>query len=205
MFVNRRDMFPPFSWCFRSNVDDGFAVVSEYFGRGLFNKVTVVTEPPTPSADVPSIQPKQTNIQTNLQTNVQTNLQNYGPGAEAKLRLQEGQSKQMFVSNATKQMAPKGTSVVPVPEGRMRVLEQQQYSSSLEANMTRLEPRVHPISIPKEQSPKLSPNISSAITSNPFEDTYDETKNPFADEESSDPANPFSEDDDYDKNLNPFA
>lgn len=58
--------------------------MSEFYGRGLFNKLTVVTEegtqeeslpaPPAPEAVPPA--------------------QSYGPGAEAKLRLQEGQSKQ---------------------------------------------------------------------------------------------------------------
>lgn len=125
----------------------------------------------------------------------------------------------MFVASAAKQVAPKGTSVIPVPEGRMRVLEQQRYSSSLEANMNRLEPRVHPAKTsplasphpPRKQdstSSNASPKISSAITNepkNPFEEeNYDESKNPFADEEVNDPTNPFAEDD-YDKNLNPFS
>ncbi|CAK1555893.1 unnamed protein product [Leptosia nina] len=179
---------------------DPFAVVSEYFGRGLFNKVTVVTEPPSPS-------PPQSAPAQPAQAAAPTSILNYGPGAEAKLRLQEGQSKQLYVSTAAKQMAPKGSSVVPVPEGRMRVLEQQQYSSSLEANMTRLEP-VHEIK--RDKVPlRISPTpISGAISNgNPFEDTYDEAKNPFAEEEEedTDPTNPFAENDDYDKNLNPFA
>lgn len=89
----------------------------------------------------------------------------------------------------------------------MRVIEQQRYSSSLEANLTRLEPEVH------KKSPFASPlaskkeiKISSVIneSKNPFDDTYDESKNPFADE-SNDASNPFGEDDDYDKNLNPFS
>uniref|UniRef100_A0A2A4JLJ6 Uncharacterized protein n=1 Tax=Heliothis virescens TaxID=7102 RepID=A0A2A4JLJ6_HELVI len=134
----------------------------------------------------------------------------------------EGQSKQVYVANAAKQVAPKGTTIVPVPEGRMRLIEQQRYSSSLEANLNKLEP-VHkpsPYSSPmtakkrfeeKPQSTGVSPvvqNISSAISNgaskNPFEDPYDETKNPFA-EEATEPTNPFSEDDDYDSNYNPFS
>lgn len=126
----------------------------------------------------------------------------------------------VFVPNAAKQMAPKGTTVIPVPEGRMRLLEQQQYSSSLEANISRLEPRVHrpsPLAspIPPRKNPNdpqtlnISPKISAAISNgaskNPFEDeTYDDTKNPFAEDEVNDPSNPFGEDD-YDKNLNPFS
>lgn len=111
-------------------------------------------------------------------------------------------------------MAPKGTSVIPVPEGRMRVLEQQRYSSSLEANLNRLPapPRASPHASPRvhqaEEATTGSPKISSAITNdnkNPFEeDAYDEAKNPFADDEAG-TTNPFGEDDDYDKNLNPFS
>ncbi|XP_052743338.1 vacuolar protein sorting-associated protein 11 homolog [Bicyclus anynana] len=184
---------------------DPFTVVSEYFGRGLFNKVTVVTEPPEPSASPPAPAPAHAPAVASAQT--------YGPGAEAKLRLQEGQSKQVFIPNATKQVAPKGTSVIPVPEGRMRLLEQQQYTSSLEANLTRLQPKVHksPYQSPlpsRKEEPKLPQSISTAIANegkNPFDDTYDEAKNPFADDDSQDTKNPFAEDDDYDKNLNPFA
>ncbi|XP_059057678.1 vacuolar protein sorting-associated protein 11 homolog [Achroia grisella] len=197
---------------------DPYAVVSEYYGRGLFNKLTVVTgalqespsqptapaAPPAPAAPAPAPAPT------------------YGPGAEAKLRLQEGQSKQVFVTNTAKQVPAKGTSVVPIPEGRMRLLEQQRYSSSLEANMNRLEPKVHvprtsPLDSPRSSnkveeaiSAGSSPKISSVIKTgtNPFEDEYDESKNPFANDEDvimHDPTNPFAEDDDYDKNLNPFS
>ncbi|XP_075980170.1 vacuolar protein sorting 11 [Anticarsia gemmatalis] len=196
---------------------DPYAVVSEYYGRGLFNKLTVVTEGgateppapvPMPVAPAPVATPPAPAQPT------------YGPGAEAKLRLQEGQSKQIFVANATKQVAPKGTTVVPMAEGKMRLLEQQRYSSSLEANLNKLEPvhRPSPYSSPitakkrfedKPRSTGVSPNISAAITNraskNPFEeDTYDEAKNPFADE-ATDPTNPFNDDDDYDKNYNPFS
>ncbi|XP_026321617.1 vacuolar protein sorting-associated protein 11 homolog [Hyposmocoma kahamanoa] len=196
---------------------DPYAVVSEYFGRGLFNKLTVVTseavsEPPLPAqaptpAPTPAAAPP---------------AQTYGPGAEAKLRLQEGQSKQVYLTNTTKQAIAKGTPITPVPEGRMRLLEQQQrYSSSLEANLNKLEPRVHTIAkqsplaspmpsrdIEESTSSGASPKISSAISNskNPFEEeTYDESKNPFADDEGSNPTNPFGDDADYDKNLNPFS
>lgn len=52
--------------------------------------------------------------------------------------------------------------------------------------------------------PTLLPKPRTEPSKNPFdEDDYDESKNPFAVDES---MNPFSgDDDDYDKNLNPFA
>ncbi|XP_041982097.1 vacuolar protein sorting-associated protein 11 homolog [Aricia agestis] len=177
--------------------NDPFTVVSEYLGRGLFNKV-VVTEPEAspPVSAAPELPRAAAPAPAPL---------NYGPGAEAKLRLQEGQSKQMFMSNTAKQVPPKGTTVIPVPEGRMRVLEQQQYSSSLEANLKTLEPA-------KSESPMVhrkfeeKQKISAVIANdskNPFDENYDESKNPFADEDD-DSKNPFAEDD-YDKNLNPFS
>lgn len=41
-------------------------------------------------------------------------------------------------------------------------------------------------------------------SSNPFEDDYDEAKNPFNEDEL-DENNPFRDDYDCDKNLNPFS
>lgn len=91
----------------------------------------------------------------------------------------------------------------------MRILEASRYSSSLEANMNRLpEPKVH-MKRPHESlstSPKISSSIANPDAKNPF---YDESKNPFAEDDAEDkePTNPFDEDDDdeYNKNLNPFA
>lgn len=106
------------------------------------------------------------------------------------------------------------SAIVPVPEGRMRVLEQQQYSSSLEANMRLPEPVHIPKSSPSNRrndslpsSGNVSPKISSALVNpskNPFEEDDDDAMNPFA-EEATEPTNPFGDDDDYDKNLNPFS
>ncbi|KPJ15599.1 hypothetical protein RR48_04816 [Papilio machaon] len=165
-------MIPPFSWCFQNIANDGldgYAVVSEYFGRGLFNKLTVVTEggqegvaPPPATPLAPLAPPTQ---------------QTYGPGAEAKLRLQEGQSKQ----------------VCPLPT-HMQQLQPRRLSPT--ANKKFQESNV---------SPKISSAITNGANKNPFEDdTYDESKNPFSDDDK-DPSNPFAEDDDYDKNLNPFS
>ncbi|XP_068617562.1 vacuolar protein sorting-associated protein 11 homolog [Battus philenor] len=191
---------------------DPYAVVSEYFGRGLFNKLTVVTENSQESI-LSAPAPAAASVSAPAAASA---LQTYGPGAEAKLRLQEGQSKQVFVPNTSKQIAPKGTAVIPVPEGRMRVMEQQQYASSLEAHLNKLEPaaiaRTSPmigrkkVQEPINGSPKISSAITNSSSKNPFEDeTYDESKNPFSDDDAKDPTNPFAEDDDYDKNLNPFS
>lgn len=72
------------------------------------------------------------------------------------------------------------------------VLHSFRYSTSLEANLTRFAPKTH-------ETKKL-PTASS----NPFEDDYDESKNPFNEDEL-DKNNPFRDDYDCDKNLNPFS
>ncbi|KAJ9600043.1 hypothetical protein L9F63_009660, partial [Diploptera punctata] len=191
--------------------EDGFSLVADYFGRGVFNKLTVITDSPD-------------KLTTPLKL-IWYNFSSYGPGAEARLRLGEGQ------------MLHTGVEVprtIPA-EGRLRLEESRrtdQYSSSLEANLTRnvVEPsvrtspsRVSPVAIRSYQAPvnkTLTPRHSPRTSStpppklrpeslkNPFEDAddYDESKNPFAEQEST---NPFGDDDDddddYDKNLNPFA
>lgn len=52
---------------------------------------------------------------------------------------------------------------------------------------------------------KGSDSRSFPKSSNPFEDEYDDAKNPFNDEDDPDLNNPFREDLNCDKNLNPFA
>lgn len=76
------------------------------------------------------------------------------------------------------------SAIVSVPEGRIR-LQESRYSSSLEANITK----------------------GGVANKNPFENDYDESKNPFNenDSEDYDDKNPFKDDYDCDKNLNPFT
>lgn len=51
----------------------------------------------------------------------------------------------------------------------------------------------------------MPPPKPKATPVNPFEDEYDESKNPFGEDSDSDENNPFREDLNCDKNLNPFA
>lgn len=157
---------------FHSQLDraaDGFSLTAEYFGRSVFNKVTIVTEPsllPTPKIEKTPQKKPEPIEPFKYQT------------SEGRLRQYEGKS-----------TLPQN---VPISEGRMRMLERQ-YSASLEANMIKTSPK---------QSPKISPKDSlSANVANRGNIDYDAAKNPFSD------GNPFQddEDDDYDKNLNPFA
>ena len=96
------------------------------------------------------------------------------------------------------------------------------YCTSLEDNISDNEFLVSQMNLGRESSiaihegninnstPKSSPAEQTFIppkmpimVSNPFKEQYDESKNPFAEDD--DKNNPFSDDyDDYDKNLNPF-
>ncbi|KAK7575939.1 hypothetical protein V9T40_012225 [Parthenolecanium corni] len=71
-------------------------------------------------------------------------------------------------------------------------------SSSLEAHISRA--RVSPVNVMTEESltSVIQNKSNNIVGANPFEE-YDDDKNPFSDEV------PDSEDDDYDRSLNPFA
>ncbi|KRT81937.1 hypothetical protein AMK59_5836, partial [Oryctes borbonicus] len=95
----------------------------------------------------------------------------YGLGAEARIRQ---------VENARSMQAVKPTS-----EGRMRVQESQIMSTSYDSSAVTVLPK----------------KIETSKTTNPFEDEYDDTLNPF--NKYDEARNPFSEE--YDKNLNQYA
>lgn len=63
--------------------EDPFSLVADYFGRGVFKKLMVITEWQQLQASKPQPQVKQEQI---------TNYNAYGPGAEAKIRLTEGKN-----------------------------------------------------------------------------------------------------------------
>lgn len=127
----------------------------------------------------------------------------YGAGAEAKIRMDEGNTAKSRLDTARK---------IPIPEARMRLQEVNRFSTSLEANITRppnpreRSPKVTPFGSPMKQNNSISSNITNQRAKNPFDDDegYDDAKNPFADDDKdgADKANPLEE---YDNNLNPFA
>ncbi|XP_047107852.1 vacuolar protein sorting-associated protein 11 homolog isoform X3 [Schistocerca piceifrons] len=215
--------------------EDGFSLVADYFGRGVFNKLTLITD--SSVSEKPSLKPSAiTQPETTLTSGT------YSTVPEGRLRLHEGKPSKTFVN---------GLSNV-IPEGRMRLDESKrsdkQYSSSLEANLTQPADRTPPYrrspvpgspamashslkSTPRHSpsaraTPPLKETMQSQTPRNPFDEPpsdvsknpfdneddeeYDASKNPFV---GNDPTNPFLgsdddavlEDDDYDKNLNPFA
>nr|CAD7202335.1 unnamed protein product [Timema douglasi] len=176
--------------------DDGFSLVADYFGRGVFNKLTVVTN----STESTVISAPSKSVESSVLPS-----SSYGPGAEARLRQAEGK----LNTNLPDYM--RHSTVGPPSEGRMRLEEskrsEHQYSTSLEANIISAPQPLVTLSSPRS-SPARGTHAPSKQVSNPGnpfgEDVdYDESKNPFATDNA---VNPFEdEDDDYDKNLNPFA
>lgn len=164
---------------FHSQLDrapDGFSLAAEYFGRSVFYKVTIVTEP--------SLLPTQ-KIERTPQKKPEPTISSIKPevysSSEGRLRQTEGKS-----------TVPQ---LVPISEGRMR-MQERQYSASLEANLVKTSPKISPKDSPRD-------SLSANIVNKNGKD-YDEAKNPF-----NEGGNPFEEDeeddDEYDKNLNPFA
>ncbi|EAT44793.1 AAEL003887-PA [Aedes aegypti] len=218
-----------------------FSVVAEYFGRGLFNKLLIVeeetdtqhAEPSMPTSTESSM--RQLTKQTE-QIRIGTNVlpakpqPSYGPGAEARIRQEEGQRSQARLDAQESEM-------------RLRLMEQEQIRQRQQASLLAQQqlrlrddrsPRRSPYGSPKPPStlsnytqqpvkqpspvpPPTAANAMAATASNPFDEDddmtgYDSAKNPFAADEptpkkqaassKADPGNPFE---DYDSNLDPFA
>lgn len=71
-------------------------MVAEYFGRGIFNKLTIITGEDLPVENKP-ISKEPINIDNSASVNKaimpkKPDSLNYGPGAEARLRLEESMS-----------------------------------------------------------------------------------------------------------------
>lgn len=154
----------------------------------------------------------------------------YGPGAEARIRQEEGQRSQARLDAQESEM-------------RLRLMEQEQIRQRQQASLLAQQqlrlrddrsPRRSPYGSPKPPStlsnytqqpvkqpspvpPPTAANAMAATASNPFDEDddmtgYDSAKNPFAADEptpkkqaassKADPGNPFE---DYDSNLDPFA
>lgn len=115
--------------------------------------------------------------------------------SEARHRLQEGSKAPVFSTAAVKipsQPAVSVNTVASVPNSGMIRNPFGGASSSLSSSLSR--PAASNV---KHEKPV--PTANNAVRS----DDYDESKNPFADEEST---NPFGEgEDDYNESLNPFA
>ncbi|XP_058799921.1 vacuolar protein sorting-associated protein 11 homolog isoform X5 [Phymastichus coffea] len=196
--------------------EDPFSLVADYFGRGVFKKLMLITE----------WQQSQANkLQSNINQEQSTPYNAYGPGAEAQIRLTEGKNTTLVQPHelrATNDLLPSQSTA----SNYLRSLNKPDiYPSSLKANITGSDIRTPQATSRKESTipireakiinnptPKSSPADKAFIPpktpivpSNPFKEEYDESKNPFAEDD--DKNNPFNDDYDenYDKNLNRFS
>lgn len=201
--------------------EDPFSLVADYFGRGVFKKLMVITD-----ADK-SLSP--TPVKTEEQKLV------YRSNTEAKIKLTEKKNTNPSAKPDSRYSSQDGYSNISnlIGDEHIRSFTKPDvYSSSLEVNISGTGSG---ISTPRGNSRKASPvpirearilnNITpksspiqkffvvpkpSTVPVNPFKvDDYDESKNPFSEDKDDDDKNPFKDDDDedndYDKNLNPFG
>lgn len=168
-----------------------FSVVAEYFGRDLFNKIVILKDDESQVHEFIKKKIDETKINRvedilRMQQRPQSTL------TEGKLRIQD---RDKIRSNQ-----------VLITEGRMRIQERSdlQYSSSLEANISRNMSTAVIKSIPKG-SPKVNTLSDNLANTNPFEEDFDDkypkNKNPFDDQEETS-SNPF--DNECDNNFNPI-
>lgn len=168
---------------FHSQLDktaDGFALAAEYFGRGVFNTVKVITERPRPPPQM--VMPREEPVQgsearVRLHENKRsTPIVNI---SEGRVRMQENRFSSSLEANIIQPRVAEGRNVAVVGSMTSNASVKQVTVAAASANGN----------------------------GNPFESSsdskdYDQAKNPFdADDENSDNA----DEDDYDKNLNPFA
>ncbi|XP_043279403.1 vacuolar protein sorting-associated protein 11 homolog [Venturia canescens] len=226
-----RDLHETFH-CLLDRAEDPFSLVANYFGRGVFKKLMVITDAdkpiagPAPKNLAPPTNPA--SVQNKIQ-DPKPNYNAYGPGVEAKIRLTEGRNTTLVKPDVKKSdNDPFASSSVTIYEDRPRNLVKPDiYSSSLEANISGAvsgsstprtnSRRASPVPIREARimnnpSPKSSPANKSfvppktpIVPMNPFE--YDESMNPFA-EEAEEAGKLISADEnknDYNEDLNPFA
>lgn len=150
-----------------------FSVVAEYFGSGLFNKIVILKDDESQIDELTKkIDEKRINRVEDV-LRMQSQPQPQSTVTEGKLRIQD---RDKIRSNQ-----------LPIAEGRMRIQERgdSQYSSSLEANISRNIPVVKKITT--KSSPKMNSISANIANTNPFDeedadDKYPKNKNPFDDE-----------------------
>ncbi|KAF7418083.1 hypothetical protein HZH68_000736 [Vespula germanica] len=201
--------------------EDPFSLVADYFGRGVFKKLMVITDADKSLSTTPvkAEEPKLI----------------YGHNTEAKTKLTEKKNITTSVKPDSRYSSQDGYSNISnlIGDERIRSFTKPDvYSSSLEVNISGTgsdisTPRgnsrkASPIPIREARilnntTPKSSPiqkffepSKAPVVPINPFlADDYDESKNPFSEDKYDDDKNPFKDDDDddndYDKNLNPFG
>ncbi|XP_058450947.1 vacuolar protein sorting-associated protein 11 homolog [Malaya genurostris] len=198
-----------------------FSVVAEYFGRGLFNKLLIVEEEDNQPELVTSLAENSIRDKTmqSIPKRQVDSVANYGAGAEARMRQEEGRHAQVRLEAQESEM-------------RLRLMEQERIRQRQQAGLLVQQQ----LKLRDERSPNRSPYGSpkppvsvanyaqtaastnkkpvGSIAKNPFDDEddsadYDNSKNPFATSETAsskkttDASNPFEQE--YDSSIDPFA
>ncbi|XP_026290082.1 vacuolar protein sorting-associated protein 11 homolog [Frankliniella occidentalis] len=216
-----------------NKAEDGFSLVADYFGRGVFNKLTVVTDTP-----IPMLQKSTLSDKTNSST---------GAGAEARLRIAEqpssfrgqvgmhNQPQSNFpATSATSRTAHISPSQVQTDFAALSVGSQnsspkfspytpklyetrQEASGSSVSTKGKLvppisrvvQPKINPVSVQTEQTSKNPFEDEDDDSTNPFSDAVESTTNSAVGQSKSKPesaaysTNPFGEEEDDDP-TNPF-
>ncbi|XP_064651834.1 vacuolar protein sorting-associated protein 11 homolog [Lineus longissimus] len=188
---------------------DGFAVVADYFGRGVFNKVTLITDAPSSRSQLPTppIDPTAQRELLLQQPASRSNQYDPGPAAQPRSQPPARQSPVPKQQPTTKQ---------PIPSAQPR--HQPMKSSPYEARTPPIQqaaqrqptaPKSTPSPRPSPQPAKSNPFGSESNTtkpqskSNPFDakpvQPVPKASNPFG--EASRAKNPF----DAGANTNPFG
>lgn len=210
--------------------EDGFSLIADYFGRGVFNKITLVD---APSASKPAQSEKIV-------------PSTYGAGAEARLRILEQPSTYTVPVPPGPYHPPQSSLVTSATHSaRLSPSQLQSEFSAMSLATQSIQPNVNTSDMKSHSGsrgasenraaqqtmvPPPSKGFSTQIKKivetkkvevksiNPFEDdVYDpiDSNNPFAEDlvenpgktssETSYSTNPFDEPDDYDQEKNPFG
>ena len=150
------------------NRSDGFSLAAEYFGRGVFNKVKVITDPTIDKTF--SMYDIKEQIKTPVPAISQFPM--YGVKTEAKMRQIEN--------------LKAGPTLVPISEGRLRVQENKQSSLSVEraASSYGLQLQRPEKNVPnnpfEDYDDSKNPFYEDDEDKNPFSENYDKNLNPNA-------------------------
>lgn len=167
--------------------EDPFSLVADYFGRGVFKKLMVITE-----------------WQTQQQQQQPIRQEVKSSGTEAKIQ-------RMEVKSSTKsiKIEQQRATETEITDLLHAFNKKDPVSSSLEANMSvgsfpTAKSRESPVPVVREEKIVGNPTQKTEkafvlpktpiVPSNPFKEDYDESKNPFADDDEN-KNNPFRNDD----------
>lgn len=180
--------------------NESFSVIADYFGKGFFNKIVIYNEDEDGKDGIEERLEIARKNQAKLQEQIKVVPINYGPGIEAKIRIEEGQRHHI-------------EPILPHSEARIRLQEQKHAPQIREVTpkVTRPQAIIVPSPVVKTFPIPQKTGTTSKTIPKPINPNY--PKNPFDDEDDAEEAtdydqskNPFSDpdDDSYDKTLNPF-